>query len=46
LDPKLWRQGHDAQLEKAIQVVMELLNKNEMRPHKRPPFPNYHAAGK
>ena len=46
LDPKLWRQGHDAQLEKAVQVVMESLNKNEMRPHKRPPFPNYHASGK
>jgi tricorn protease len=46
LDPKLWRQGHDAQLEKAVQVVMDLLNKNEMRPHKRPPFPNYHTSGK
>ena len=46
LDPKLWRQGHDAQLEKAVQVVMESLNQHEMRPHKRPPFPNYHAAGK
>jgi tricorn protease len=46
LDPKLWRQGHDAQLEKAVQVVMDLLNKDEMRPHKRPPFPNYHTGGK
>jgi len=45
-DPKLWRQGHDAQLEKAVQVVMEALNKNETRPHKRPAFPNYHAATK
>jgi len=26
--------------------VMDLLNKNEMRPHKRPPFPNYHTARK
>src|SRR5947208_1149257 len=46
LDPKLWRQGHDAQLEKAVQVVMDLLNKNEIHPHKRPPFPNYHTTGK
>ncbi|HVP45828.1 MAG TPA: PDZ domain-containing protein, partial [Bryobacteraceae bacterium] len=45
-DPKLWRQGHDAQLEKAVQVVMESLNKNEMRPHKRPPFPNYQTSAK
>ena len=45
LDPKLWRQGHDAQLEKAVQVVMESLKKNEARPHKRPPFPNYHVSG-
>jgi tricorn protease len=46
LDPKLWRQGHDTQLEKAVEVVMDLLNKNEMRPPKRPPFPDYHASGK
>ena len=46
LDHKLWRQGHDAQLEKAVQVVMDLLNKNETHPHKRPPFPNYHTTSK
>ena len=45
-DPKLWRQGHDAQLEKAVQVVMESLNKKEVRPHKRPPMPNYHVSEK
>ena len=46
LDPKLWRQGHDAQLEKAVQVVMDLLDKNPPKPHQRPPFPNYHTSEK
>lgn len=41
LDPKLWRQGRDSQLEKAVQVTMEELKK---RPAKKPvngPFPSY-----
>ena len=46
LDPKLWRQGHDAQLEKAVQVVLDLLEKHPLPPHKRPPFPNYHTKEK
>jgi tricorn protease len=31
--------GHDPQLEKAIQVVMEELKKNPPRPPQRPPYP-------
>jgi tricorn protease len=44
LDPKAWRQGHDTQLEKAVQVALDLLEKNPP-PHKpkRPAYPNYHA---
>ena len=42
LDPKAVRQGHDPQLEKAVQVVMEELEKNPMPHPKRPPYPNYH----
>ena len=42
MDPKLWRQGHDPQLEKAIEVVMEALKKNPPAKTKRPPYPNYH----
>jgi tricorn protease len=43
LDPKAWRQGHDAQLEKAVQVALELLEKNPPpRKPKRPAYPNYH----
>jgi len=50
LDPKAWRQGHDTQLEKAVQVALDLLAKNPppAKP-KRPEYPNYHkgkAAGK
>ena len=33
LDPKLWRQGRDPQLEKAVEVVMEAL---ERIPRRRP----------
>ena len=43
LDPKAARTGHDAQLEKAVEVVMDLLKKNPppaMPQH--PPYPNYH----
>ena len=42
LDPKAWRAGRDLQLEKAVQVALELLAKNPAKPFKRPPFPNYH----
>ena len=42
LDPKLWRQGHDAQLEKAVAVALAALEKNPPPQHKRPPYPNYH----
>jgi tricorn protease len=42
LDPKAWRQGHDTQLEKAIEVVMEALKKNPPPKYKKPPYPNYY----
>jgi tricorn protease len=41
LDPAEWRQGHDAQLEKAIAVVMDELAKNPPQPVKRPAYPDY-----
>jgi tricorn protease len=44
LDPKLWREGHDPQLEKAIQVVMDALKKNPLPKYKRPAYPNYFPA--
>jgi tricorn protease len=41
-DPKLVREGHDPQLEKAVEVVMELLRKSPPPTPKRPAYPNYH----
>jgi tricorn protease len=41
-DPKAWREGHDPQLEKAIELVMEALKKNPPRKVDRPAYPNYH----
>jgi tricorn protease len=43
MDPAQVRQGHDPQLEKAVQVVMEALAKNPPPQLKHPPYPNYHA---
>jgi tricorn protease len=42
LDPKLVREGHDPQLEKAVEIVMESLRKNPPPAYPRPPYPNYH----
>jgi tricorn protease len=41
LDPAAVRQGHDPQLEKAIEVVMEELRNNPPPQLKRPPYPDY-----
>ena len=44
-DPKAVRAGHDPQLEKAVEVVMELLKKNPVPPEpQHPPYPNYHKT--
>jgi len=42
LDPAAWRQGRDAQLEKAIEVEMQQLKEHPLPEIKRPPYPNYH----
>ncbi len=42
LDPAAWRQGHDSQLDKAIEVVMQQLKEHPLPEIKRPPYPNYH----
>jgi tricorn protease len=42
LDAAAWRKGQDAQLDKAIQVVMQQLNEHPLPEIKRPPYPNYH----
>jgi tricorn protease len=43
-DPALWRQGRDPQLEKAVEVVMDLLKKNPLPKHKKPAYPNYYKT--
>ena len=42
MDPALVRQGHDPQLEKAVEVIMEQLKKNPLPEYKKPEYPNYH----
>jgi len=44
LDPAAARQGHDMQLEKAVEVVMESLKKNPLPQYKKPAYPNYHSG--
>jgi tricorn protease len=44
-DPQLVRQGHDPQLERAVEAVMELLKKNPPAAPHRPAYPNYHKSG-
>jgi tricorn protease len=44
-DPKAVREGHDPQLEKAVQVVMDLLKQNPLPPPPHhPAYPNYHKS--
>jgi tricorn protease len=42
LDPAAFRAGHDAQLEKAVEIVMRQLKERPLPQHPRPPYPNYH----
>ena len=43
--PAAWRRGHDPQLEKAVQVALDLLEKNPPpRKPKRPAYPDYHPV--
>jgi tricorn protease len=42
-DPASVAAGHDAQLEKAVQVTVDALKKNPVALPEHPAFPNYHA---
>jgi tricorn protease len=44
LDPRVVRAGHDPQIDKAVEVVLEALKKNPAPAPQHPPFPNYHPA--
>jgi tricorn protease len=45
MDPKLWREGHDPQLEKAVEVVMAALKQHPQSVAHKPAYPNYHRQG-
>ena len=42
MNPKLVREGHDPQLEEAVNVILEFLKKNPPKEYPRPPYPDYH----
>ncbi len=44
LDPAAWRQGHDLQLEKAVEIALAELEKHPLPVHQRPAYPNYHRT--
>jgi tricorn protease len=45
IEPKAWSEGRDPQLEKAITVVLDALQKSPLPKHHRPAYPNYgHTA--
>jgi tricorn protease len=45
-DPHAVREGHDPQLEKAVEIAMEQLKKNPPPGEgHHPPYPNYHQSG-
>jgi tricorn protease len=46
LDPAAWRAGRDTQLERAVEVCLELLKKNPPPQRKRPAYPDYHRGRK
>ena len=46
LDPKAWREGHDLQLEKTVEILMKDLENNPPPAVKRPAFPDYSNISK
>jgi tricorn protease len=44
MDPKAVRDGHDPQLEKAIETVMELLKQHPIPDYAKPAYPDYHPV--
>jgi tricorn protease len=42
LDPRLVREGHDPQLEKAVEVALQSLKEHPLPTYAKPEYPNYH----
>lgn len=43
-DPKLVREGHDPQLEAAVETALRLLREHPLPHYEPPPFPNHHPV--
>jgi len=41
-DPKAVSEGHDPQLEKAVAITLDELEKHPVQTPQRPPYPDYH----
>jgi tricorn protease len=46
MDPKLVSEGHDPQLERAVAMTLQLLEKNPPAVPRRPEFPDYQRPAK
>ena len=44
LDPKEWRQGRDAQLERAIDAILAAMGKQPKIPQQHPRYPDYNSS--
>jgi len=44
MDPKAVREGHDPQLEKAVETVMDLLKQHPTPDYAKPAYPDYHPV--
>lgn len=43
-DPELVREGHDPQLEKAVEVLLQQLREQPLPTYETPPYPDYHPT--
>ena len=43
-DPKAGREGHDPQLDRAVEVVLSNLEKSPIPTRRGPAYPNYHEG--
>jgi tricorn protease len=43
-DPKAWREGHDPQLERGVQTILDQLKEHPLPRPTVPPFPSYPTA--
>ncbi len=46
MDRKAWREGHDPQLEKAVEIALQELKDHPLPKPGVPPFPDYYQGQK